>query len=264
MNGAATEPRAWTGLRLFIVTVIAAIAQVALIYWTSDPKPFHPRTAIERPAVQLASLAPNELIALTDPTIFSRAHAEGFSGPAWLTVRVQPPDSDTNTAPLQWLGLASARLGETLRDSVRVNPSGSLSIAPRPQPALTQSSTVPELAMATVSFVELKDALAARALTNFPSLPSQSNADILLPSEVQVLVDARGNPISVVLLRSSGLKTADQLAVSLARSAQFTPLREARPHGLEEPTKGTVLGRMIFHWHTVPAPTAANGGTNPR
>jgi len=264
MNGSVTAPQAWTRLRVVTVTLIATAVQAGLIYWASDRKPFHPRTAIERPAVQLAALAQNELLTLTDPTIFSRAHAEGFSGPAWLTVRVQPSETDTNTTPQQWLALASAQLGETSHEHARTDEPGTLSVTFRPQPALMPSDAGPVLTMSKVSTVELKDALAKRGLVNFPPLPSQTNGDILLPSEVQVLVDARGNPISAVLLKSSGLKTADQLAVTIARNAQFTPAREIPPGGVDEAGKGVVPGRMIFHWYTMPAPASAGGGTNPR
>lgn len=263
MSGPATEPRAWSRPRLATVAVIAAAVQAGLIYWASDRQPFHPRTAIERPAVQLATLAHSELLVLNDPTIFSRAHAEGFSGPAWLKVRVQLDESDTNAAPLQLLALASAELGETFRNYVRTNPPATLSFALRPQPALTQPRVIPDLEMATVSIVELKDALARRALINFPRLPSQTNADILLPSEVQVLVDARGNASSAVLLKSSGSKAADRLAVTLARNAQFTPARDVPARNLDEPSN-VVPGRMIFHWYTVPAPASANGLPNPQ
>jgi len=264
MNGAVTEPRAWSRLKLATVTVIAAAAQAGLIYWASDRKPFYPRTALARPAVQLAALAHNDLLVLNDPTIFSRAHPEGFSGPAWLSIRVQPSDPDTNTAPQQWLALASAQLGETFRGYAETDRLATLSIAFRPQPALTQPSTAPDSMMATVSSVELKDALAKRALINSPPLPSQTNADILLPSEVKVLVDARGNTISAVLLKSSGLKVADQLAVRLALNAQFTPARDVPSRSLDEPNKGVVPGRMIFHWYTVPAPASSGGSSNPQ
>lgn len=264
MNGSVTEPRAWTLPRLVTVTVIATVVQAGLIYWASDRKPFHPRTAMERPAVVLAATARSELLTLTDPTIFSRAHAEGFSGPAWLQVRVQPGDPDTNAAPQQWLALASAQMGGGLREDARSHPPAELPVAFRLPPALTlpKGSEVPVLAK--VSTVELKDALAKRGLIGFPPIPSQTNTDILLPSEVQVLVDARGNPISAVLLKSSGIKTADQLAVALAWGAQFTPAPDIPSRSLDDPNKGVVPGRMIFHWYTLPAPPAANGTLNPR
>jgi len=250
-------------LKLITVSIVAFAVQVGLIYWTSDRKPYHPRTAIERPAVQLAALAHNELLALNDPTIFSRAHAEGFSGPAWLSIRVDLNDTDTNAAPQQWLALASVQLGENFRDYIRTNSTATLPLAFRPHPELTQLGAIPASTMATASFVELKDALAARSLATPLPLPSQTNADILQTSEVQLLVDSEGNSISAVLLKSSGLKTADQFAVRLALNAQFKPAHNAPSSNSDESNK-SVLGRMIFHWYTVPAPASTNGSPDPQ
>jgi hypothetical protein len=80
-------------------------------------------------------------------------------------------------------------------------------------------------------------------------------------------VDARGNPISAVLVKGSGLKLADQLAVALARDARFAPDRAALKLQMENPAAGLISGRMIFHWHTVPAALASGPGgpvPNPR
>ena len=264
MNGAVTGPQTWTWQRLVTVAVLAAAVQASLIYWASDRTPFHPRTASTRPAVQLAALTRSELLTLTDPTIFSRAHPNGFSGPAWLTIRAPefraPETTDTPT----WLALAPAQLGGSFRDYVRTNPPAAFSVASRPQPALTQPGAVPALTMATNSVEQVEGALAVRKLINFPPLPSQTNADVLLPSEVQLLVDARGNPISAVLLKSSGYKPADQLAVTRARDAQFSPDRDALTRSANDPNAGVVSGRMIFRWHTLPAPSPGSGSPNPR
>ena len=264
MNGAVTGPQMWTARRLWTVAVLAAAVQAGLIYWAGDRMPFHARTASAMPAVQLAAPTRSELLTLTDPTVFSRAHPDGFSGPAWLTIRDQPSDAETNAAPQQWLALAPGLLGGNFRDYMRTNPPAAFAIALRPSPAPTRPGALPALTLATASTVQVEGALAARARVNFSPPPSQTNADILLPSEVQLLVDARGNPISAVLLKSSGYKPADQLAVTLARDAQFTPDRDALARSANDPDAGVISGRMIFRWHTVPAPPSANGSPNPR
>ena len=264
MNGPVTGPQMWTARRLWSVAVLAAVVQAGLIYWASDRTPHPARVASARPAVQFAALARSELLALTDPTIFSRAHPDGFSGPAWLTIpAMEFRAPETADAP-QWLALIPAQLGETFRAYVRTNTTATFAVALHPSPAITQPSTTLIPTVAAISIVQLEGALATRVLINFPDLPSQTNADILLPSEVQLLVDARGNPISAVLLRSSGYKPADQLAVTLARNAQFSPDRDALARSEKDPDAGVISGRMVFRWHTEPAPASDNGTTNPR
>lgn len=256
----------WSARRLCTVAVLAAAVQAGLIYWASDRTPYHPRIANARHSVLFAALARSELLTLTDPTIFSRAHPNGFSGLAWLTISVPEFRAlETSDAP-QWLALAPTQLGEAFRRYVQTNQPAAFAVVLRPQPALTRPSATMISTVGTVSVVQLEGALAARELVNFPLPPSQTNTDILLPSEVQLLVDARGNPISAVLLRSSGYKPADQLAVALAREAQFTPDRDALARSAKAPDAGVISGRMIFRWHTLPAPAPApaSGSPNPR
>ena len=254
----------WTARRLWTVAVLAAAVQAGLIYWASDRTPSHPRTANARPAVQFAALARSELLALTDPTIFSRAHPNGFSGPAWLTIPAPEYRAPETAESPQWLALVPAQLGEAFRAYVRTNQPATFTVTIRPQPALTHATETRDSTVATVSVVQVEGPLAARKLINFPLLPAQTNAVILTPSEVQLLVDARGDPFSAVLVKSSGYKPADQLAVTLARNAQFANDRDALPRSANDPNVGVVSGRMIFPWHTVPAPSSANGTTNPR
>lgn len=264
MNSPATGPQMWTARRLWTVAVLAAAVQAGLIYWASDRTPFHARTANAAPAVQLAALARSELLALTDPTIFSRAHPNGFSGPAWLTIPAPEfRELETADAP-QWLALVPAQLGESFRAYVRTNEPAAFMVVTRPQPSPTRPSATLFSTVVAVSVVRVEGPLAARDLIDFPPPPTQTNADILLPSEVQLLVDARGNPISAVLLKSSGYKPADQLAVALARDAQFAPDRAALARSANDPDAGVISGRMIFRWHTVPAPSPVGGAPNPR
>ncbi len=265
MNGPVPGPQTWTARRLWTVALVAALVQVGLIYWASDKTAYVPRNTSPRPGVQFGALTRSELLALTDPTLFSRAHPNGFSGPAWLTMPATEYRTPESAGAPQWLALAPTQLGGVLREFVRTNQSAGLALAVRPQPTPSQPSRGLAANAASVSSVQIVGPLATRKLTNFPPLPAQTNVDILLPSEVQVLVDARGNPISAVLLPpGSGLKAADQLAVALARAAQFAPDRDALNRSANDPDAGVISGRMIFHWHTEPAPVSANGATNPR
>jgi hypothetical protein len=255
----------WSARRLWTVAVLAALVQVGLIYWASDRTAYVVRPTPARPPVQFAALSHSELLALTDPTVFSRAHPNGFSGAAWLTVPAAEYRVPESSGAPQWLALAPAQLGGALREYVRTNLPAVFAGAIRPQPALTQPSQTSGATVSSLSTVQVVGPLAARELMNFPPLPAQTNADILLPSEVQLLVDARGNPISAVLLPpGSGLKAADQLAVALARAAQFAPDPAALLRSASDTDAGVISGRMVFRWHTAPAPVATNGTTNPR
>ena len=89
-------------------------------------------------------------------------------------------------------------------------------------------------------------------LTNWPA------ADVIAPSKVQVLVTPAGQVFSAVLLPPDhGLETdphddrADQMALTLARSARFAPAGHA------------TFGQMIFNWQTVPLPTTNTPATSP-
>jgi hypothetical protein len=264
MNSPAPDAQMWTARRLWTTAAIAIVAQVALIHWASDRTPFLPRTISERAPVQLAANTHNELLALMDPTLFARANPNGFSGPAWMALPKVDFSSDTTTNTLRWLTLAPEQLGSHFREFVQTN---RLSVFPAGQQA---PPTVPSpvktagLALAASSSVQIAGALAGRAPVYLPPPPSQTNTDILRPSEIELQVDARGNPISAVLVKSSGLKLADQLAVALARDSRFSPDREALKQVLGNPAAGLTSGRMIFHWHTVPASVPGGPTLNPR
>lgn len=264
MNGPVTAPQMWTRRRLWTTAAMATLVQAGLIFWASDWTPVQPRTASASPAFRLAASGRSEWLALTDPTIFASAHPGGFSGPAWLALHsVDYSGDEPNTAP-RYLTLAPSQLGETFREYVRTNQPKLLDVAMRSQPALTKLGSVASLPVLSHSTVEAEGALAARGLLHVTPPPSQTNSDVLPASEVQLLVDARGNPISAALLKSSGLKSADQLAVKLARDAQFNADRAALQRKPQDPDAGVISGRLIFRWHTVPAPNPPGGGTNPR
>lgn len=265
MNGVSIGPHMWSARRLWTVAVLAALVQAGLIYWASDRTPYVARTAPARPPVQFAAFSRSELLSLTDPTVFSRAHPAGFSGAAWLNAPVTEYRIPEAPGAPQWLALAPAQLGGALRDYVRTNQTASLAGGLLSPSLLTQPSRTPGAVVRSLSTVQIVGPLAARPLVNLPPLPVQTNADVLLPSEVQLLVDARGNPISAVLLPpGSGLKAADQLAVALARAAEFARDRAASGGPANDPDATVTSGRMIFRWHTEAVPASAPGTTNPR
>lgn len=263
MNGPARDPQMWTARRLWTVAAIAVMAQFGLIQWASDRTPFHPRPVNERPPVQLAANLDRGLLAVTDPTLFARANPNGFSGPAWMAIPVVDYSSDNTNNAQRWLALAPEQLGSHFREFVQTHALSVFTPTQPAQPALTPPTEAVGLELAAGSSVRVEGALAGRTIIHLQAPPSQTNTDILKPSEVELQVDARGHPISVVLVKSSGLKLADQLAVALARDSQFSSDSTALKQIRENPVAGLVSGRMIFYWHTVAA-TIPSPAPNPR
>src|SRR5215471_4384284 len=86
MNCNVGAPSPWTGRKRCVIIVLCIGLQVALLVWLSERGPLHPRKAEPHPAILLAAMAQEEVLPLTDPTLFSTTHPEGFSGQAWLNI----------------------------------------------------------------------------------------------------------------------------------------------------------------------------------
>jgi hypothetical protein len=271
MNGMLEEPRVWSLRRLAITAFIAFAVQVGLVYWFSASTPAAPRRANAQPIVQLAPLVHSELLSVMDPTLFARANPHGFSGPAWMVVPPRSYRLPASAEAPQWLALAPEELGQTFRTFLATNQVRPLNMAMRPRPAATPINEAIDLPMPDVSVVRVEGPLARRSLLAMQPLPPQIAPDILAPSRVRVLVDANGDPISAILLNSPGLrsepqKAADELAVKMAGTAQFSPDLEVLRSQGRDPNAGLTSGLLIFQWHTLPAPTPTNGvnSANPR
>jgi hypothetical protein len=259
MNAAPDQPFMWSARRRWGVIAVAVLAQFALIHWFSERSPRPLRTADARPALQLAAFAQNEWLTLNTPTLFALPHPLGFSGRAWLKLPEQDYRPGSSTNGPQWLGLTAEALGATFREFLKTNRTGRAAVSIRPVPALSAPSiaTTPIRAQARV---ELSPALQVRGLKSRWSLPVWTNAETLQASEVQVIVDAAGHPVSAVLLNSSGLRSADSHALEMVRTALFgaDPARAATA----DPTDGLVTGQLEFHWITLPAD--GDGSADPR
>lgn len=264
MNG-LTETHPWSTRKLATAIGIAVLVQLTLIYWFSAWTPAVPRTAEARPVVQFAADRQTEMLALTDPTIFSRAHPRGFSGRAWITVPEHDYQPGVTDGPPATLAPAAETLGATFRAYILTNDSGRWTARYLEAPAPTQPTAGLVFRTPTQSRLSVKGPLAILPLLFAPPLPVWTNADILAPSEVLLLVDARGNPVSATLVQPrSGYKPGehDRRAVELAMQTAFRTDNSANAAPSNTPEAGLVSGRLIFHWHTVAPGT--NGMTNPR
>jgi hypothetical protein len=190
-------------------------------------------------------------VSIEDPTLFALPHRQGFSGQAWLntpSVEFRPEDWSelARCLPLdaQNFGSGFANFVETNTRVVfqtiafaapQTSGAENVSIAPPPSP----------------SRVRMEGDLAGRRLLSPLHLPTFTNSDLLTNSIVQLLVDARGNGLSAVLLAagSGPQANADSNALQLASSARF----EAAEKRNSKP--GLTLGTLVFEWRTVLAPS---------
>jgi hypothetical protein len=252
MTAAWTSASSWPLRRWLAFIVVILLGQLACIFWLNGNRfiaaqavPFEPRIYV--PADPRA-----ELPDVSSPTLFVFANRRGFSGPAWLQIPSQqfglPPWSE---APRP-LALAAGKLGGELEEFVRTNAAGSFELTPpAPPPDFVFADDDPG---AMESALTLEGGLAKRQLRSQFNLASQPAGDLLTNSEVLAGVDAQGVVFSAVLLKSCGSKDADALAVKLAASAQFQPLRWAGPGMTNPVAEEPAWGKMVFHWHTVPLP----------
>jgi TonB family protein len=252
MNAGPTVPaeRSWPWHRwaLFIGLVFAA--HVGFLFAFGGRQRVTPRAIVNAPMLQFTTYR-SEREQLDDPTLFAMPHLDGFAGAAWM----RPPRIEF--APFRWtepprlLPLSGAELGATFLQRQRTNHLARLELDPLPPPALTQ----PKLAglnrtSTRQSTPNVGGALAQRHWLNAPTdLPPQPAPDLLTNSVVQVWVEPDGQILSAaLLLPGSGSKAADQLALKIARTAQFAPLRATATN--------STFGMLIFEWQTIPQTNA--------
>jgi hypothetical protein len=235
---------------LWIAVTLVFAAQVALLFWIGNPPPAKPSPSPASPMIHLEAHGSRELLALQDPTLFVLPHRENFSGAAWLKIPTQ------NFTPTNWSELARPlpmlpeQLGAAFATFMQTN------LPPRYQPqldsGLAELEPIPMEPISTRSRLRIEGDLARLRLLTPSHLPAQTNSDLLTSTVVQLLVDARGNPFSPVILQGSGSRDADAEALTFARSLRFAPAQAAAV-GTVAPDNMT-MGKLIFEWQTVPPP----------
>jgi TonB family protein len=255
MNGDLTHPQAesgrnegWSRKRLIFFIVLASAAHIALIFIFGTRKDVTPRPVVNVPLLQFANSS-SEAMALDDPTLFALPHANDFGSPVWLPAPVIAPPSFGWTEPPRFLPLAGPlagqKLGAVFNQFMETNRAPRLTLDFKPDPQFFAPNSADAPILAQRSTLQIIGELANRPRLNQLTLPAQPYDDVIQPSKVQVLVDPGGDVLSVVLLDSSALDSADQQALDLARTLRFAPASQL------------TLGEIIFNWHTVPM-TATN------
>jgi TonB family protein len=227
---------------------LVVAGQAAAIFWLGDRTPSQPRQPDREPVFALARGPSVAWLEELNPTLFAWSGPHGFSGAAWL--RGKPPANQPFAwaeparflapDPKQLAHQAIGAEGRPARPPMESAPGRladmKLPLRVWPDGALWQRSTV-----------RVEGELAGRPLLTPLAPPSQPVNDVLPDTEVRVLVDATGLVRSATLLASSSLSAVDAKALELARAARFAPLAAA-------PWQA---GKLVFRWHTVPAPAAA-------
>ena len=134
-----------------------------------------------------------------------------------------------------------------------INSQVALSITPRLPVRLEPEMTVAPGSLKLAndhSTFHIEGNLAQRRLLTTFNLPSWPSPDILTNSVVQLLVDARGLPLSASLLSRSGSKNADQFALDQANAARFASVVQTGPNRSTNVMDGVTLGEVVFEWHT--------------
>jgi hypothetical protein len=253
-DAAGTSNRKPSRLRpgMWIAIALVFAAQVALLFWLGNPPPARPSQTPAPPVIHLGADDSRELLALQDPTLFVLPHRENFSGAAWLQMPALNFTPTDWTEPARPLPLPPEQLGAAYVAFMQTN------LPPRYQPEMDSGLAVDSTPMepiATHSALRIEGALARLRVLTPLRLPPQTNSDLLTNTVVQLLVDARGNPFSPVIVSGCGSRDADAAALSFTKALRFEPA-QAAALGTVRPDK-MILGKLIFEWQTVP-PSATN------
>jgi hypothetical protein len=240
---------------IWIAVALVFVTQIGLAFWLGSrslPAPEHQEAA---PAIQLFPGGQEELLALQDPTLFVLPHRENFSGEAWLKVPRQDFRPESWTEPTLPLPLPPEQLGAAFASFMQTNAAPRFQTAMGSEPVLETTEVPSAESISVRSTLRIEGELAKRHLLVPVHLQPQINPDLLLNTEVQLLVNGEGMAHSAVVIPpGSGNPAVDQAALALARGARFEALKAETTGGHEKIT----FGKLIFEWQTLPpAPTNA-------
>jgi len=256
MNAAALEPVRWERRRWIYTIAAVFTVQAAMAYFLGQKErrlparePF--RTSIRMAADEASVQRIAALANANNPTLLALPSLNGFSGAAWLrfpTLDYKPAEW---TEPAHWLGVNTQSLGAAFSQFIHTNIITPTLIADKPLPSLIgYDLNFPNEPLPAFSRFRIEGTLASRSLVTPLNLKSWANSELLSNSVVQVVVDADGFTFSPTLLSGSGLKEADEHALSLAAAARFRPLpREQR---IARDKGSFTWGKLVFQWHTLP------------
>ena len=230
------------GRRIIFFAAVFFIGQLLLIYFFGTKKQNIPLAVTNAPRFKLTA-GSDEIIALSNPTLFALPHAHDFSAKIWTVIPTpNTPDFRWHEPP-HWLLLDPKNLGAVLKDYLQTNADAGTPLNFKSEPELEVPNVAVEVFFPTNSSLQIGGALAQRKLLTPINPPTLAMNDVIAPSRVQLLVAPDGTVVSTVLLDSCGYADVikpDQLALQIANAAQFAPAGEL------------MFGEMLFKWHTEP------------
>jgi hypothetical protein len=242
----------WPARQLWGAILVVFFLQVGLICLLGSrrepsalPRPSAPVVTFARPGAE-------GLLSLNDPTLFALPHFESFSGDGWMKA---PPlkavSLDWTNAP-DFLEIKPSHLGTI---PVATNMEAGLSISPG---FLAGNAEVSKVAIEDASLlsapsrVQFSGDLAGCHLQSELRLPPWANEEILNETVLRLVVNPAGEPVSVTLIASSGLSSADQFARDIARTTRFSCPGGAADKSSVGRFGSLRWGEMIFQWQTLP------------
>lgn len=243
----------WPRRRWWGFVALIFILQLTLIFWLGQREVPPPRPAKLSPNLRLMEGNAPELLALIDPTLFALPHRQGFSGLAWLKNPTQDLSAFAWSEPPDWLQISTPPLTAPLELFIATNLASPLLTLSQSEPPLRLPVLPPLKQFPESSKLRITGDLARRRLLTAVELPPWPASEILTNSQVQLVVDAAGKPVSATLLYpGSGFRDADTNAYWQATKARFAPLN--LPENDTNLYSGLTWGQMIFEWYTLPVP----------
>ncbi len=211
---------------------------------------------------------------LSSPTLFALPDFNGFSGDAWLKYQPPVPTESTTEEPPTWLAFDTAKLGTTLSAftaSVEPAPSRIVDLPPGWVDNFPVSVVPPARSRLVV-----EGEIARRLKRPLPPLPGWPAADLIAPTEVQVLINEQGRVLSAILLEgdysavvpgvlpAARSVEADRFALEYVRDLAFSslPLPYPTTATAESGAGGARAGKVTFLWTSL-GPSQTNALSSP-
>ncbi len=225
-----------------MILVVTMVLHVGVILLLETTKAIVPRMATAVPHLQLVDNT-NELIALSDPSLFARPNVHERVTAFWR--QLEPPKQPTfnQIESPGYLAPIDADFGGFYSSFVRHLHAGNLTLNFKPEPKMIVPVVSLEDDLVPVTTMQISGELSGRKLLTSLKLPLLPANDVLQPSRVQALVDTYGNVASAVVLQPTTDSAADQHALELVRQLRFAPAPQL------------MFGDITFTWHTVPLTT---------
>ncbi|MDB6024677.1 MAG: hypothetical protein JWM68_900 [Verrucomicrobiales bacterium] len=252
MSG-ATKPNRWSARRWCCTILILFCVQVLAVFLIShkgsSKNVEKTKTTFRLLTKPLSEVEAFSSLFATDPTVFVLASSRGFSGGTWLKMPAQDYAIADWDEPARWLELNREQLGSVFTNFLRGTEVSSLQIAEKLPARFAAAEESPRNPTASRFLIE--GALNKRPLLSSLNPPVWPHTDILRNSIVQISVSGAGDVVLARLLSRSGFSAADQKAVAIARELRFKPVNNG------DGASNLTIGKVIFQWETVPAPTNA-------